>query len=172
MNKSYLCVLAAAALLCCGCGKKPEAGGKAAPNAGATVKFHYTLTVDGKVLETSVGKEPMTAMLGTHNVIPGLEEALASMKAGDKRKVTVAPEQGYGAYHPEGVQKVPKSAFKNTAGLKPGVMIRGRDKSGRPFQASVKDMDAENVTLDMNHPLAGKTLSFDVEVLSVQAPGS
>jgi FKBP-type peptidyl-prolyl cis-trans isomerase SlyD len=167
MSKSYLCVLAAAAVLAGGCSKKPA--------VGTTVKFNYTLTVDGKMLETSVGagKEPATVILGKHSIIPGLEDALAGMKIGEKRKVTVTPEKGYGPYHPEGVTVVPKSSFQNgAAGLKPGMMVSGHGADGRPFPAKVTKVDADSITLDMNHPLAGKTLNFDVEVLSVKATGS
>jgi FKBP-type peptidyl-prolyl cis-trans isomerase 2 len=168
----HLCVLAAAAVLLGGCSKKPAEQGKTAGNAGPTVKFNYTLKVDGKTLESTVGKEPMSVTLGSHEIIPGLEEALAGMKTGDKQTVTVVPEKGYGAYHPEGVKKFPKSAFKDMQGLKPGMVVSGSGKSGQPFQARVKEMDAQSVTLDMNHPLAGKTLSFDVEVIAVQPAGT
>jgi hypothetical protein len=126
MSKRYLYVLAAAVLLGACSSKKSGTEGKAPENAtpatgstGPTVKFHYTLTVDGKAIDSSVGKEPMSVTLGTHNIVPGLEEALATMKTGEKRTVTLSPEQGYGPYRQEGVQKVPKTAFKD--GLsKPG----------------------------------------------------
>jgi FKBP-type peptidyl-prolyl cis-trans isomerase 2 len=171
----YLCVLAAAAVLASGCGKKPAEpaeAGKTAANAGPTVKFLYTLKVDGNVLESSEGKGPLSVTLGNHKVIPGLEEALASMKAGEKRTVTVAPEKGYGPYLPERVTKVPKTAFKDMSGLKPGMMVSGNDRNGRPFQAKVKEVGSKDVTLDLNHPLAGKTLSFDVEMVAIQPAGT
>ena len=173
MGQRYLCVLLVAAALFAGC-KKTTATveNKMTGGLGPTVKFHYTLTVDGKTVESSVGKEPLSAVLGSGQIIPGLEEALAGMKTGDKRTVTVSPENGYGPYHPERVTKVPKTAFKEMAGLKPGMVVSGNGRNGRAFQARVKAMDAKSVTLDMNHPLAGKTLSFDVEVVSVQPAGS
>ena len=171
MGKRHLYVVLATAALLVGCRKKALEGGNTAGSHAATVKFHYTLTVDGKKLESSMGKEPLSATLGAGNIIPGLEEALAGMKAGDKRSVTVAPEKGYGPYHPEGLQKVPKAAFKNLAGLKPGMTIGGQ-RGGRSFQAVVKQVGDKDVTLDLNHPLAGKTLNFDIEVVAVQASGT
>jgi len=178
MSKRHLCVLAAAVLLLAGCKKKNVEQGAATPGPaavaadshGTTVKFHYTLTVDGKQIESSVGKEPLSATLGSGQIIPGLEEALANMKAGDKRSVTIAPEKGYGPYHDEGVQKVPKTAFKDMPGLKVGMMVTGQS-NGRTFQARVKTVGDKDITLDLNHPLAGKTLNFDVEVVSVQTAG-
>jgi FKBP-type peptidyl-prolyl cis-trans isomerase 2 len=172
MNKKYLFALVAATVLLGGCGKKPDEAGKAAVSAGPTVKFRYSLKVDGKTMDSSDGKEPVSVTLGGHHLIPGLEEALAGMKAGEKRSITVAPDKGYGAYHPDWVKKFPKAVFKDITGLKPGMVVNGHDKSGRSFQARVKDVDAKNVTLDLNHPLAGKTLSFDIEVVSVQAAGA
>ena len=172
MSKKYLCVLAAVAVLGGGCGKKPGEAGQTAGTAGPAVKFHYTLKVDGKILESTVGHEPISVTLGSHTIIPGLEEALAGMKTGDKRTVTVAPEKGYGPYNQRGVKIFPKETFKKLAGLKPGMVVSGNGRNGRAFQARVKAMDAKSVTLDMNHPLAGKTLSFDVEVVSVQPAGS
>jgi len=171
MNRKMLCVMAAAAALLGGCKKPETAGRKLAGDAGPTVKFSYTLTVEGKQVDSSVGKEPLTATLGSGEIIPGLEDALAGMKAGEKRNVVVPPEKGYGAYREAGVQKVPKTSFKDSARLKPGMVVSGKS-NGQPFQAMVREISEKEITLDLNHPLAGKTLNFDIEVLSVQPAGS
>ena len=156
---------AAAALALGACGK---ASGPAAVTKGAAVRLNYTLSVDGRVVETSVGKEPLNYVQGSGQLMPGLEDQLEGLKAGDKKEVTVPPEKGYGLVDPAAVQKVPKAAFPNLKDLKPGVIVGGQ-AGGRPFKAVVKSVGDKDVTLDMNHPLAGKTLVFDVEVLDVKA---
>jgi FKBP-type peptidyl-prolyl cis-trans isomerase SlyD len=91
---------------------------------------------------------------------------MAGMKVGEKKQVVVAPAQGYGEINPNALQKVPRSVFKNTKGLKPGMMVTGSDGQRRA-QAKVVKIDKKEVTLDTNHPLAGKTLTFDVEVTAI-----
>ncbi|OGR59925.1 MAG: hypothetical protein A2X36_13760 [Elusimicrobia bacterium GWA2_69_24] len=129
--------------------------------------MHYTLTVEGSVLDTSVGKTPLTFVQGSGQIIPGLSEALVGLKKGEKKSVTVAPDKGYGLPNPQAVQKVPKKSFKDAETIKAGAVVTG-DAGGRPFQARVTAVDAESVTLDLNHPLAGKTLNFEVEVVDLQ----
>jgi FKBP-type peptidyl-prolyl cis-trans isomerase 2 len=173
MSKKHLFAVLAAALLTAGCKSKTAAPAPAnAPDLGQAAKqgpkatFNYTLSIDGKKVETSLGKEPLNVTLGAGQVVPGVEEALASMKAGDKRTITIPPEKGYGPYHQDGVRKVPRAAFKNMAGLKPGMTVDGQ-ANGHSFSALVKAVTADEVTLDLNHPLAGKTLTFDLELVSI-----
>lgn len=133
---------------------------------GKAVKINYTLTVDGKVVDSSQGKPPLAFVHGTGQIIPGLEEALMGMKAGEKKQVTVGPEKGYGPIDPKAQQKIPKNKFKDTKDLKVGVVVNGQS-NGQPIQAKVVAVGPKDVTLDFNHPLAGKTLNFDVEVVEV-----
>lgn len=135
--------------------------------AGSQVKFNYKLTVDGQVVDSSEGREPLSYVQGRGDIIPGLEEEMAGLKVGDKKQVAIAPEKGYGTHNPQAVQKVPKSNFGDTKGLKVGDLVRG-EAGGREFRARVTQIGAKDVTLDLNHPLAGKTLNFDVEVVEIQ----
>jgi FKBP-type peptidyl-prolyl cis-trans isomerase SlyD len=135
---------------------------------GSSVKIHYTLTVDGQQVDTSSGREPLAFVQGQHMIIVGLEEELAGMKAGEKKTVTVAPEEGYPS-NPLAVQTVPRSAFSNPDSLQVGDVVRGNSQ-GRDFPARVTVITPDSITVDMNHPLAGKTLVFDVEVIEITPP--
>lgn len=134
---------------------------------GSKVSINYTLKVDGNVVDTSEGKEPLSYTQGSGQIIPGLEKQLEGMKKGDKKNVTVTPQDGYGDRNPNSVQKVSKDAFQNTDKLKLGDVVGG-SVSGQKFQAVVTEIGEKEVTLDLNHPLAGKTLNFDVEIVGVE----
>lgn len=136
---------------------------------GSTVKMHYTLTVEGRVVDSSSGGDPLEYVQGEGQIIPGLEDAMSAFSQGDKKHVTVDPEKGYGPVHPELVQKVPKQAFKDGEDPNVGAIVSGSTPSGQ-FQAMVTEVSDTDVTLDLNHPLAGKTLDFDVEVVSIAPP--
>jgi len=130
------------------------------------VTFHYTLKVDGQVLESSVGKSPASYVHGSGQIISGLEEKMEGMQPGETREITVEPEKAYGEHDPSALQKVPKSAFYDADHLKKGETVMG-SAGGRDFQARVADVGPDDITLDLNHPLAGKKLDFSVEVVSV-----
>jgi FKBP-type peptidyl-prolyl cis-trans isomerase 2 len=137
--------------------------------AGSRVGIEYTLTDEGgKVLDSNKGQEPFTYTHGEHQIVPGLETALAGKRAGDVAKVTVKPEDGYGTVDPKaqievGRERVPPD-------IKVGSELTGRTASGDTRSVRVKEIKDKSVVLDMNHPLAGKTLLFDVRVLSVEGP--
>lgn len=135
---------------------------------GSKVSIHYSLTVEGQVVDSSVGKQPLTFVHGAGQIIPGLDQELGGLKAGDKKKVVVAPELGYGPRNPEAIQKVPLTAFQDAEKIKAGDVVQG-DVQGKKFQAMVATVDKDAVTLDLNHPLAGKTLNFEIEVVKVEA---
>jgi len=105
---------------------------------------------------------------GVGQIIPGLEEGLEGLKAGAKKEITVAPEKGYGVRNEDAVQNVPKSAFQGAEELTVGELVMG-STGGRSFQAKIVAISDQDVMLDLNHPLAGKTLHFSVEVVSVDA---
>ena len=157
-----------AALALTSCNKSKLGGNSTVVQKGSAVKINYTLTVDGKVLDSSVGQEPLSYIQGANQIVPGLEEELQGLKAGDKKKVTVAPEKGYGIRDQSAVRKVPKTSFQNMEGLQVGSVVSGQS-NGRKFQATVAGIEAKEITLDFNHPLAGKTLNFDIEVVEVKA---
>ena len=136
---------------------------------GSTVAVHYTLTVDGRVVDSSIGKNPLTYVQGTGQIIPGLEEQMQGMKKGEKKQVIVKPDKGYGSIDPDAFQVVKKKSVPNWKNVKVGTVLTGQ-KDGHPLQARVVTIDGDNFTLDLNHPLAGKVLQFDIQVVSVKSP--
>jgi FKBP-type peptidyl-prolyl cis-trans isomerase SlyD len=132
------------------------------------VTFNYTLRDDqGTVIDSSGGRGPLSYLHGKGNIIPGLEQALAGKAAGDKLDVTVAPEKGYGARDERLVQIVAKAKFGEVAGLAPGMQVRATGPQG-PRIVTVVSVDRDFVTVDGNHPLAGRTLHFSLEVAEVR----
>lgn len=135
------------------------------------VQMHYKLTdEDGNTIDTSEGKEPLAYIQGIGNVIPGLEDALEGKAKGDKLQVTITPEDGYGQRLDEMVQTVAKEGFKSDEGeeLVAGMQVQIETNNG-PSIAMVTKIEGEDVILDLNHPLAGVTLNFDIEVVDVRA---
>lgn len=132
------------------------------------VTLHYTLRDDqGSVIDSSSGRGPLSYLHGKGNIIPGLEQALAGKAAGDKLDVTVAPAQGYGLRDERLVQIVPRHKFGEVTDLAPGMQVRATGTQG-PRLVTVVRVDRDFVTVDGNHPLAGRTLHFSVEVAEVR----
>lgn len=139
---------------------------------GATVSLEYTLTgEDGKVIESNKGKEPLRYVDGRSQIIPGLEKALEGMTAGAEKKVTVKPEDAYGQVDPKAYREVPKESVPGDS-LKEGMTLFAKNAEGEMFPVRVKEVKDKTVVIDMNHPLAGKTLVFDVKILDVQPPSA
>ena len=131
--------------------------------------FHYTLTnAKGEVLDSSSGGDPLAYLHGGGNIIPGLEKALEGKVAGDKLKVTVSPEEGYGKLDPTLVQQVPRRAFQGVADIQPGMSFTTQGPHGA-MRVVVTKVLGDMVTIDGNHALAGETLNFDVEITEVRA---
>ena len=133
---------------------------------GSKVKFDYTLTVDGKVQDTSANRGPLEYTHGAGQIIQGLEEVLEQMNVGDKKTVEIKAEKAYGPVLQEAINRVPKEAIMNADQLKVGDMV-GASNGGHTFRAVVKEISDKEITLDFNHPLAGKDLSFDVEIKEI-----
>jgi FKBP-type peptidyl-prolyl cis-trans isomerase SlyD len=132
------------------------------------VTIHYTLTDEkGVVLDSSAGEEPLTFVHGAGTMIPGLEKGLLGRTAGDSLKVSVAPADGYGVRDEELVQKVPRKNFP-IEDVEVGMHFQTRSPSGLRI-VTVLAADDDNITVDANHPLAGATLNFDVQVVDVRA---
>ncbi len=132
------------------------------------VSFHYTLTnQDGEQIESSRDKEPMTYLHGARNIIPGLESAMAGKAAGDEFKVTIEPAQAYGEKVQAKIQRISSKHFKFPKKLKPGQVVGLQTKNG-PVKVTIVKIGRFNVDIDANHPLAGQTLTFDVEVSAVR----
>ncbi len=137
---------------------------------GATVSLEYTLSgEDGKVIESNKGKEPLRYVDGRSQIIPGLEKALEGMKAGGEKKVTVKPEDAYGPVDPNAYREVPKENVPADS-LKEGMALFAKNAEGEMFPVRVKEVKDKSVVIDMNHPLAGKILVFDVKIIDVQPP--
>ena len=142
----------------------------AAIEKGSSVKIEYTLKDDkGAVLDTNTGKEALAFTQGAKQIIPGLDNALLGMKAGDSKKVTVKPEDGYGPVDPKAEAEVPKNVLPQGAAVV-GTRLLARGQDGQPRPVTVKAVKDTTVLLDLNHPLAGQTLFFDVKVVSVEPP--
>lgn len=130
--------------------------------------IEYTLTDDsGDVLDTSVGGEPLAYIHGMGNIIPGLEAALEGKEVGDSLKVTVAPEDGYGEQNDALVQQVPREMFQGVDEIEIGMQFHAQTAQGLTV-ITVTEVVEDLITVDGNHPLAGKTLNFDVKVVDVR----
>lgn len=134
----------------------------------SVASFHYTLTNDaGDVLDSSEGREPLAYLHGVGNIVPGLEREMAGHVAGDRFTVDVAPEDGYGTYIDELVQIVPRESFQGIDDLAVGMQFQAQTGQG-PIAVVITEIEGDEVTVDGNHPLAGETLHFAVEVVEVR----
>lgn len=131
--------------------------------------MHYTLTDDaGTVIDSSANADPLVYLQGAGNIIPGLEDALLGLRAGDQRDVRVAPEDGYGLVIEELIQQVPAEMFQGVEKIEPGMTFQAQDQSGYIQRVEVKSVDDGMVTIDANHPLAGQHLNFSVTIVEVR----
>jgi FKBP-type peptidyl-prolyl cis-trans isomerase SlyD len=139
---------------------------------GKQVTLEYTMKLDDQsVVDTNVGREPLKVTQGRHEIIPGLEKALEGMAAGEKKKVTLAPTEAYGTVDPKAFQEVDKNMVPADA-QKVGIQLEGKTADGKTVYPRISEVKNETVVLDFNHPLAGKTLHFDVKVLDVAQASS
>lgn len=133
------------------------------------VRFHYAVTPVGEgVSESSFDGEPMTVLVGHRQIIPGLEQALKGHVATDRFEVTIEPAQAYGERHDDLNQRVPKKYFRDAARLKAGMHTVLSTRFG-PRPVTVIKVGLTAVDVDLNHPMAGQTLNFDVQILDVRA---
>jgi len=136
---------------------------------GSFVSIEYTLTDDGgKVIDTNVGKEPLTYIQGAGQIVKGLERELIGLKVGDQKKIAVKPEDAYGMPSEKGFQEVPRERIPVEA-QKPGTMLMTKAPNGEPVPMRVHQVKEKTVIVDFNHPLAGKTLNFDVKIKDIRA---
>ena len=137
---------------------------------GQTVNLHYVGTLeDGTEFDSSrTRNEAMSVEVGSGKLIPGFEEALSGMSVGEVKSVTIEPTQAYGDVSSEAYQTVPRSAFPPEFTFEEGAMGQGRNPMGHSMTAKIESVSEESVVLDFNHPLAGKTLNFEIELLSIE----
>jgi len=134
------------------------------------VKFHYVLKdkETGEVLEDSHQHgEPIAFLVGAQNIIPGLERQMEGMQEGEKKTIEVKASEAYGEVNPQLIQKIPRSEFEGIE-LRKGMILQAQDNYGNIIPIKVVDFDDKEVTIDANHPLAGKDLVFDVEIVSIR----
>lgn len=132
------------------------------------VQFHYTLKrADGSVIEDSRKGEPMAYLHGAGNIIPGLEKALAGKNAGDTLDVVVTPDEGYGERRDGMTQRIPAKYLKHAGKLRPGMVVNVNTEEG-PRSVTVIKVGLKTVDVDGNHPLAGETLHFSIDIVDVR----
>lgn len=131
---------------------------------GSTVKVHYTGKFeDDKVFDSSEGKQPIEFIVGDKQVIEGFENAVIGLEKGGKVTVNIVPEKAYGVVREELIITVPKNSVPSDVQI--GSLLQGVNQTGEPFNVLVKEIKENDVLLDANHPLAGKTLNFEIEVV-------
>jgi len=136
--------------------------------SGDTVKIHYTGTLDdGSQFDSSAGRDPLEFTLGSGQVIPGFDNAVEGMAVGEQKSVRIEPEDGYGPRHDQMIQEVPKSALPDDLEPKTGMGLQARAPDGRILDLTVTEVSEDTITVDGNHPLAGKALNFDIELVSI-----
>ena len=134
------------------------------------VSFSYVLRLDdGEEISRSEKNEPVIILQGNGDVVPGLEKALYGMAIGDEKTVTVTPTDGYGEHDPDHFEQMPRTLFPDDYELEEGMSLHLRDtQSGDVYKAYVAEINGDDVILDLNHPLAGETLTFQVRVTDIR----
>jgi len=133
---------------------------------GKVISLEYTLKLeDGEVVDTNVGGDPLTYTHGANQIIRGVEAAVEGMELGHAKQAIVPPTEGYGDPDPSAFHEVPKEKLPQE--IQVGTQLHGKDASGREIRPIVSAIKDETVLLDFNHPLAGKTLYFDLKVVNI-----
>lgn len=136
--------------------------------SGDKVAIHYTGTLtDGSTFDSSDGREPLEFEVGSGQIIPGLDVAIPGMKVGDKKTVKIDAKDAYGPLNPEMRQAIPRDGIPEDIPLEVGVQLQMQTPDGQAMPVTVVDLDEATVTLDANHPLAGKDLQFDIELVKI-----
>jgi len=156
-------MLIAGLILVSGCSKQP------AVKLGDTVSVQYKgVLEDGSVFDQSKEGEPLTFVLGADPMIPGFEKAVEGMKLNEEKMVTLPPEEAYGEWQETSVRKFPRSSLPEDLKPEKGMPIGMQSPTGQQMRATIVDVTDEDVSVDMNHPLAGKTLTFTIKVVEIK----
>lgn len=131
------------------------------------VSMEYEVKVEGNVVDSNVNQEPLEFTFGSGQIIPGLESRIAELSEGESASIVVPASEAYGEYNEEAMQRIPKEQFEGIE-LSIGLPLQGQGPDGNPIQVVVKDILDGEVLIDFNHPLAGKELNFDINILSVK----
>ncbi|SDT92686.1 FKBP-type peptidyl-prolyl cis-trans isomerase [Halopseudomonas salegens] len=136
-------------------------------NQDSQVTLHFTLKLpDGEVVDSTLNKQPASFKVGDGSLLPGFEQALYGLKSGDKRSFEIDPEQGFGPGNPQNIQVMPRDSF-NEMELETGLLVIFQDAAGGELPGLVKTIHDTTVEVDFNHPLAGKVVTFEVEIIAV-----
>ena len=136
---------------------------------GNTVSVHYRGTLnDGTEFDSSHGRgEPLSFQVGTGQMISGFDAALPGMAVGETKNIMLTPDQAYGDSNPEAITDVPKTSFPNDFNFQVDAMVQGQNDMGQPVVGTINEVKDEAVTIDFNHPMAGKDLNFEIELVSI-----
>jgi len=135
---------------------------------GDTVKIHYTGTLDdGTQFDSSSGRDPLQFELGSGQVIPGFEKAVEGMAVGDSKSINIPPEEAYGPRHEQMIQDVPRDALPDDLEPVEGMALQAQGQDGQVINLTVTSVAEDSVTVDGNHPLAGKALNFDIQLVDI-----
>lgn len=139
---------------------------RAGPETEVTLHFSVRL-MDGTEMDGTFDREPATFVWGDESLLPGFEKALLGLKVGDKRSVFIDAENGFGVYNPDNIQPFQKKEFAEDLVLEPGVVVSFKDAAGAELPGVVSSLEDDWVMVDFNHPLAGRDLTFEVEIIAV-----
>jgi peptidylprolyl isomerase len=135
---------------------------------GDTVKIHYTGTLnDGTEFDSSSGRDPLEFTVGSGQVISGFDKAVEGMAVGDSKTVEIPPEEAYGPRHDQMVQDVPKHALPDDLEPAEGMALQARGQDGQVINLTITAVGDDSITVDGNHPLAGKSLNFDIQLVDI-----
>lgn len=145
----------------------PAKAGDVVIEEGKKVKMKYVLTADGKEMDSTAVKPPLDFVYGEPGLLPALQKNVQGLKAGDHKKFTLTPAEGFGELNPQALVEVPRANFRE-AKVEKGMVFTTSGKNGQPMNGIVHEVREDKVVIDFNHPLAGKTVTFDVEILEVK----
>ena len=136
--------------------------------SGKRVTLHFSvILLDGTLIDSTKQKDAATFVVGDGNLLPGFEQSIFGLKAGDKRSVVLEAENAFGPYNDDNIQHMHRSRFSQDTDLEIGMVMSFADKSNGEIPGVVKSLDGDNVVIDFNHPLAGRDLTFEVEIINV-----
>ena len=139
---------------------------------GSRVTLHFTLTLaNGDIVESTVDRAPGTLVMGDGSLLPGFEAVLMGMKAGEQKRTDIAAEDAFGPHRSENLQQMSRARFAGLE-LELGLMVDFADQGGHSLPGVVVGIDDREVTVDFNHPLAGHSMAFDVDIIAVEAPAA
>ena len=135
---------------------------------GDTVKVHYTGTFDdGIQFDSSIGQDPLLVKIGAGETIPGFEKGLEGMGVGDKKTINIPAVEAYGEHNPELIHEVPRADIPEEIDLEVGLELTAQGPDGNSYILSIKEVNEETVTVDANHPMVGKNLNFELEMVDI-----